>query len=196
MRRGNFTMLKDATGIRWFSSPRSRIPIINPESVKLVGISLEIADLAIVLPTIFSSCTLPSHGILPQLYVHTFIYIYSSMLSNDNNNWNNREQFSPDSVLHLQRASKFAFSYTGASLLLCTVCSHSYLFTLSSRIIIIEISCNLNNFNLSLEIDRRGVDAQQGIILDNKLIILGEKARGYFFESSPPSMYRVGNWKR
>lgn len=71
-----------------------------------------------------------------------------------------------------------------------------YLFTLSSRIIIIEISCNLNNFNLSLEIDRRGVDAQQGIILDNKLIILGEKARGYFFESSPPSMYRVGNWKR
>lgn len=196
MRRGNFTMLKDATGIRWFSSPRSRIPIINPESVKLVGISLEIADLAIVLPTIFSSCTLPSHGILPQLYVHTFIYIYSSMLSNDNNNWNNRQQFSPDSVLHFNERVNSRLATPAHRYYYAPCVPTQYLFSLSSRIIIIEISCNLNNFNLSLEIDRRGVDAQQGIILDNKLIILGEKARGYFFESSPPSMYRVGNWKR
>lgn len=192
MRRGNFTMLKDATGIRWFSSPRSRIPIINPESVKLVGISLEIA---IVLPTIFSSCTLPSHGILPQLYVHTFIYIYSSMLSNDNNNWNNREQFSPDSPFYIYNERVNSRLATPAHRYYYAPCVPTqYLFSLSSRIIIIEISCNLNNFNLSLEIDRRGVDAQQGIILDNKLIILGEKAR--FFESSPSSMYRVGNWKR
>lgn len=188
-------MLKDATGIRWFSSPRSRIPIINPESVKLVGISLEIADLAIVLPTIFSSCTLPSHGILPQLYVHTFIYIFIHpcypmiiIIEIIGNNFRPTRFYIYNERVNSRLATP-AHRYYYAP---CV--PTQYLFSLSSRIIIIEISCNLNNFNLSLEIDRRGVDAQQGIILDNKLIILGEKAR--FFESSPPSMYRVGNWKR
>lgn len=61
------------------SSPRSRIPIINPESVKLVGISLEIADLAIVFThDIFIVYVLTTWNIIPQLYVyiHTYIYIF------------------------------------------------------------------------------------------------------------------------
>lgn len=113
MRRGNFTMLKDATGIRWFS--RSRIPIINPESVKLVGISLEIADRHRFTHDIFIVYVLMTWNITaaPHICIHAYtrIYVYSPMLSNDNNNWNNREQFSFDSVIYIfQRASKFAFT--------------------------------------------------------------------------------------
>lgn len=79
------------------------------------------------------------------------------MLSNDNNNRNNREQFSSDSVVHFnEQVSKFAFSYTGRYyyyhapyvFLLVFVLSFTGIIT-----IIIIISCN--KFNLSLKIDER-----------------------------------------
>lgn len=153
MRRGNFTMLKDATGIRWFS--RSRIPIINPESVKLVGISLEIADRHRFTHDIFIVYVLMTWNITaaPHICIHAYtrIYVYSPMLSNDNNNWNNREQFSSDSVIYIyfNEQVNSRLPYTVVIIMhrafpLIFVLS----FTERTRII---ISCNFDNFNLSFE---------------------------------------------
>lgn len=142
-------MLKDATGIRWFS--RSRIPIINPESVKLVGISLEIADRHRFTHDIFIVYVLMTWNITaaPHICIHAYTYIHRcypmiiiiEIIENNfrptrlyiyfNEQVNSRLPYTVVIIMHRAFPLIFVLSFTERT-----------------RII---ISCNFDNFNLSFE---------------------------------------------